>query len=133
SGPPVPRQFQAAPEACSRDDSAPVSAGGPSPDSQGLPGKLVAAPLDPEIVIFGRAEAAAEAVVEGVQIAAEVAAGTVDRFSNEMPEVLQALDLAAIDDIDHRHSPHDRSFKDSRSSGLSAHHEPHVDHVYLFR
>jgi hypothetical protein len=71
----------------------------------------MAAPLDHEIIIFGRAEAAAEAIVEGVQIAAEVAAGTVDRFSDETPEVLQALDLAAIDDIDHRHSPHDKSVK----------------------
>jgi hypothetical protein len=51
----------------------------------------VVAPLDNEIIIFWRAEAATKAVVESVQIAAEVAAGTVDRFSDETPEVLQAL------------------------------------------
>src|ERR1700722_139889 len=60
-------------------------------------------PLDDEIVVFRRAESASKAVVKGIQVPAEVTARAVHDLAHDAPEVLQALNPAAINGIDHSH------------------------------
>ena len=64
-------------------------------------------PLDDVIVVLGRPESAAEAVVEGVQVPAEVTAGAVDGLAHDEPEVLQALDPPAVNAVNNGHEPED--------------------------
>lgn len=66
-------------------------------------GQFMITPLNSEVIVIGRAEPATQAIIEGVQILPEVAAGTVDRLAHDPPEVLQALDLAPLHDIGHGH------------------------------
>jgi hypothetical protein len=64
-------------------------------------------PLDDVIVVLGRPEPAAEAVVEGVQVPAEVAGRAVDGLTHDEPEILQAPYPATVNAIDNRHELED--------------------------
>jgi hypothetical protein len=68
------------------------------------PGDMVIVPLNHEVLVVGSAESAAKAVVEGIQVGAEVSAGTVDGFPYDTPEILKAAHLATINDVNHRHA-----------------------------
>jgi hypothetical protein len=67
-------------------------------------GDLVIAPFDGEVAALGRAEPTTQAVIEGIEIAAELAAGTVYRLTDEPPELFQARNLCAFQGVDHRHN-----------------------------
>ncbi len=64
-------------------------------------------PLNNEITVTGRAESAAQAVIEGIQALAEITAGAVDGLAHHAPEVIQAPDQATINEINRGHAAED--------------------------
>lgn len=69
-------------------------------------------PLDHVVIVVGRPETTAEAVGESVEIFAEVATGTVDRLTDDSPEVFQRPDLGAVQHIYRGHSPQNTCSRD---------------------
>ncbi|GAA3044763.1 hypothetical protein GCM10017562_02390 [Streptomyces roseofulvus] len=97
-----------------------VTAGEPHLDLTGslvvskvLARDFVVAPLDHEVAVVWSPEAAAEAVSEGIEVPAEVAAAS-DALADDPPEVLQRLDLTAVQHVSHRHSPQAMSRRAAR-------------------
>ncbi len=68
---------------------------------------LVLAPLHHVVTFVGRPEPTAEAVGKGVEIPAEVANGSVDRFADDAPEVFQCSDLRVSQHVCRCHSSDD--------------------------
>lgn len=80
----------------------------------------VIAPLHDIVIVVRRSESPTEAVGEGVEVAAEVAPGTVDRFADDSPEVFQRSDLRAIQHICRSHGLEDTCGKQGVFSILAA-------------
>lgn len=75
--------------------------------SQMFTRRLMVAPLDHVITVVRRPESSAEAVSESIEVPAEVTPRTIDRLTDDSPEVLQRPDLGAVQHIYRRHSPQD--------------------------
>lgn len=73
--------------------------------AESLSGDGVVAPLEDEGAVVGRAEAAPKAVVQGVEVPAEVAAGAAHGFTDHRPEIPEAVDTGAVEYMGGGHGP----------------------------